>query len=192
LGRPLFALEGKIAVCNTLDNLGATMTTVQSILLPALDCVVSRSMSQEQSDNLVVIQSAASVENGRRVRQGRNLALDYALGAAIIGLNPFPGTLTITLLISSVLVLKMMRDIGAHWGFARGQDPLAIAGNLFGGLGAFAIALMAWVTVFCIGILAPLVRAFALSAALFTLTWAIGQTTNQFYASGRSDTIHDG
>lgn len=117
-------------------------------------------------------------------RQIRNLILDYAMGAAIIGLNPVRGTLTLTLLVVGVLIVKMIWDIGSKWSYTKGQDPLAIAGNLFGFLGAFALAFMAWVTMFCFGLFVPLLSGFAISAALFTLTWTVGQVTNQFYASG--------
>ncbi len=120
----------------------------------------------------------------KRHRQIRNLILDYAIGAAIIGLNPFRGILTLVLLIVGVLILKMMWDIGSKWGHTKGQDPLAIAGNIFGFLGAFALAFMAWVTMFCLGLYVPLLSGLAISAAFFTLTWTLGQITNQFYASG--------
>ena len=121
----------------------------------------------------------------QRQRQIRNLILDYAIGAALIGLNPFRGTLTLTLLVVGVLILKMIWDIGSKWGYTKGQDPLAIAGNIFGFLGAFALTFMAWVTIFCFGLFVPLLSGFAMSAAWFTLTWTLGQVTNQFYASGR-------
>ena len=78
----------------------------------------------------------------------------------------------------------MVRDIGSKWGYTKGQDPLAIAGNIFGSLGAFALAFMAWVTMFCFALVVPVFSGFAISAALFTLTWTLGQVTNQFYASG--------
>ncbi len=104
--------------------------------------------------------------------------------AALIGLNPFRGTLTLTLLLVGLLILKMIWDIGYSWGYTKGQDPLAIAGNIFGFLGAFALAFMAWVTIFCFGLFVPLFSGFAISAAFFTLTWTLGQVTNQFYASG--------
>lgn len=120
----------------------------------------------------------------QRNRRIRNLILDYAMGAALIGLNPIRGTLTLTLLVVAVLILKMMWDIGYEWGYTKGQDPLAIAGNVFGFLGAFALAFMAWVTIFCFGLFVSLFSGFAISAALFTLTWTLGQVTNQFYASG--------
>ncbi len=121
----------------------------------------------------------------QRNRQIRNLILDYAMGAALIGLNPVRGTLTLTMLVVGGLILKMIWDIGYSWGYTKGQDPLAIAGNIFGFLGAFALAFMAWVTIFCFGLFVPLFSGFGISAALFTLTWTLGQVTNQFYASGR-------
>lgn len=120
----------------------------------------------------------------QRNQQIRNLILDYAIASAIIGLNPFRGILTVTLLVVGVLILKMIRDIGSKWGYTKGQGPLAIAGNIFGILGAFALAFMAWVTMFCFGLVVPVFSGFAISAALFTLTWTLGQVTNQFYASG--------
>lgn len=123
----------------------------------------------------------------KRYRKIRNLILDYAMGAAIIGLNPVRGTLTLTLLVVGVLIVKMIWDIGYLWSYTKGQDPLAIAGNLFGFLGAFALAFMAWVTMFCFGLFVPLFWGFAISAALFTLTWTLGQVTNQFYASGSQE-----
>lgn len=119
----------------------------------------------------------------KRHRQIRNLILDYAMGAALIGLNPIRGTLTLTLLVVGILILKMIRDIGYSWRYTKGQDPLAIAGNLFGFLGAFALAFMAWVTIFCFGLFMPLFSGFAICVALFTLTWTLGQVTNQFYAN---------
>ncbi|MBW4584111.1 hypothetical protein [Aetokthonos hydrillicola] len=121
----------------------------------------------------------------QRNRQIRNMILDYAMGAALLGFNPFRGTLTITLIIVAVIIVKMIRDVGSQWGYAKGQDPLAIAGNIFGYLGAFALAFMAWLTMFCFGLFVPLFSGFAKSAAFFTLTWTLGQVTNQFYANGR-------
>jgi uncharacterized protein (DUF697 family) len=122
----------------------------------------------------------------QRNQQIRNLILDYALGAALIGLNPIPGTLMMTLLVVAILILKMRWDIGSKWRYIKGQDFLAISGQLFGSLGAFALAFMAWVTMFCLSLFVPVLSGFAISAALFTLTWALGQVTNQFYASGRN------
>ena len=115
----------------------------------------------------------------------RDLIIDYAIGAAILGLNPLPGTMTVTLLAASVLLLKMMRDIGAKWGYPKGQDALAIGGNLFGGLGSFWVAFMAWVSMYGLGLFVPFVGGFALASSLFALTWRVGQATHLYYASGR-------
>jgi len=128
-----------------------------------------------------------TLKPARTEREVRALVLDYALGVSILGLIPIPGLLTLKLLIAAGLILKMSRDVRAKWGFLKGQDMLAIAGNLFGGLGAFAMAFMAWVTMFCIGLFVPYVGSFALAASLFTLTWGLGQATSQFYASGRGN-----
>ncbi|TAG89933.1 MAG: hypothetical protein EAZ09_11615 [Oscillatoriales cyanobacterium] len=114
----------------------------------------------------------------------RDLIIDYAIGAAILGLNPLPGTLTVTLLAASVLLLKMMRDIGARWGYPKGQDMLAIGGNLFGGFGSFWIAFMAWISMYVTGLFVPFVGSFAVALSLFALTWRIGQATHLYYVSG--------
>jgi len=126
------------------------------------------------------IGSAAFV---RQERRSRDLILDYALGVSILGLIPIKGLYSAKLLVTAALLLKMMRDIGKLSGFRKGQGPLAIAGNLFGGLGAFAMAFTAWLTFYGLGIFIPYLQGLSLAAALFTLTWGIGQATKQFYAS---------
>ncbi|MBV9387733.1 MAG: hypothetical protein JOZ78_15030 [Chroococcidiopsidaceae cyanobacterium CP_BM_ER_R8_30] len=118
-------------------------------------------------------------------REVRTLVLDYAFGVSILGLIPIRGLLTLKLLVAAGLILKMMRDVGAKWSFRKGQDILAIFGNLFGGIGAFAMAFMAWLTIFSIGLFVPYVGDLAVAASLFTLTWGLGQSTSQFYANGR-------
>ena len=117
-------------------------------------------------------------------RRVRALILDYGLGVAILGLNPFPGFLSFTLLTSSLLILKMLRDIAAIWGFTGGQDWLAIASSFFGAISSLWLAIMMWGTLLVLGFFLPLPRSFAVAAGLFTLTCGLGQATNQFYASG--------
>ncbi|ELS02952.1 hypothetical protein Xen7305DRAFT_00026700 [Xenococcus sp. PCC 7305] len=116
--------------------------------------------------------------------KSRALAFDYALGISILGLIPIDGLLTAKLLIAISLLIKMLWDIGVKWKFAKGQDILAIAGYVFGFIGALAIAFMAWLTLLAIGLFIPYVSSLKVAAALFTLTWVLGQNTNQFYASG--------
>lgn len=125
----------------------------------------------------------------RQEKQTRNLALDYALGVSILGLIPISDLLTLKLLVALGLLLKMLWDLGAKWKFARGQDILAIAGYVFGLLGALAMAFMAWLTMLAVGLYVPYVSSFKLAAALFTLTWIVGQSTNQFFASGQKKLI---
>jgi uncharacterized protein (DUF697 family) len=115
--------------------------------------------------------------------KARALVLDYAIGAAIIGLIPIPGLTLWQILAIALLLVKMMRDIGAYWGFPKGRDVFATIGNLFGGMGALAMTFMAWLTLFLIGLVLPPIRSLALAAAFFTLTWTLGQITNQFYMS---------
>lgn len=133
------------------------------------------------SENLPIARTPHLVQINKEIR---DLIIDYAIGAAILGLNPLPGTLTVTLLAASLLLLKMMRDIGTRWGYPNGQDMLAIGGNLFGGFGSFWIAFMAWVSMYVTGLFVPFVGSFAVALSLFALTWRIGQATHLYYVSG--------
>lgn len=119
------------------------------------------------------------------VKEMRNLILDYAIGIAILGFNPFPGINLVTNTIAGVLIIKMIRDIGSKWGYPKGQDAIAIIGSIFGGFGAFLAAITSWATISFAGLYLPFIGEFAVASFLFTLTWAIGQATNQFYLSGR-------
>lgn len=125
----------------------------------------------------------------RQEKLTRNLALDYALGVSILGLIPISDLLTPKLLVALGLILKMLWDLGAKWKFARGQDILALAGYIFGLLGALGMAFMAWLTLLAIGLFVPYVSSLKLAAALFTVTWIVGQSTNQFFASGQKKII---
>jgi hypothetical protein len=51
------------------------------------------------------------------------------------------------------------------------------------------MALVAWLTLLTIGLFVPYVSSFKLAGALFTLTWMIGQSINQFYANGGKNLI---
>ena len=125
----------------------------------------------------------------RQERESRNLVFDYALGVSILGLIPISGRLTLKLLVAIGLLGKMLWALAVKWQFPKGQDILAVAGYLFGFLGALAMAFMAWLTLLAIGLFIPYVSSFKMAAALFTLTWMLGQNTNQFYASGRRKLI---
>lgn len=148
----------------------------------------------QDAESATEIDWSSTVASGRSIILGmrrlvnhshraRELVLDYAIGAAMIGLIPIPGVWLMQLLMIATLLIKMMRDVGAHWGFPKGRDVFALLGNLLGGIGALAIALMAWFTVFVIGLIVPLIRGLALAASLFALTWTLGQMTNHFYMS---------
>lgn len=115
------------------------------------------------------------------------LIFDYSLAAAILGcIPPLPWISEIRFLVLIVLNLKMIGDIGAYWGYAKGQSLLATLFCLFGVFGAFAMALIAFITVYSIGILfLPLVMGWAYAAALFTLTIFLGVFTNQYYLSAK-------
>jgi len=117
----------------------------------------------------------------------RRMIFDYAMGAAIVGLVPLNGggSLEIKLLIVSVLILKMIWDIRKLWGRPRGQDILAIVGQVFGVLGAIIAGVFAWGTMIGLSALVPYAGAFAKAAGFATATWLAGIAANQFYTSSK-------
>jgi hypothetical protein len=121
----------------------------------------------------------------RSGRKARQLVLDYALGASILGLIPIGGLLTLQLMIFMVLIAKMIWDLGVIWQFPLHRDALAIVGYVAGWIGGAAMALLAWLTCFAIGIYVPYIQSFAIAVSLFTFIWIIGQATNHFYQVGR-------
>jgi len=136
--------------------------------------------------SLKTVQSSVELwqKNLYRAKQARDLVFDYALGTSLITLLPIAGYYTLRLLLVLFLLAKMFRDIGKIWEFPKGQDFLAIAGNIFGAIGAIITASVVWVTLLAIGIWVPYVDGFKGFAGLFTLTWMLGQSTNQYYAHG--------
>ncbi len=121
------------------------------------------------------------------VREGqvRRLILDYALGAAIVGLIPLRGggSLEVKLLLVLGLILKMVWDIRNLWGRPQGQDVLAVVGNLFGFVAAVIMGLLSWASLIGLGGVVPYMGAFAKAVGFATATWIAGQSTNQFYTS---------
>jgi len=131
----------------------------------------------------------SSQQLGHRItaqrREVRERTFEHALLAAIIGLNPYPNLLTLSLILVGLITLKLMRDVGKRWGFPGTLDPLALLGNLLGGISALVLSGLIWLIVIVIGISFPLVQPFALSAAMFSFVWVAGQATNQYYEVGQ-------
>ena len=118
-------------------------------------------------------------------QQVRNSIFDYALGAAILGLIPIYGRWIpeLRLILLTVLNFKMIWNIGRFWGNHRGQGALAIASSLLAIIGSFALAVLAWLIVFAIGLFIPLVDSLARAIAYGVLTWNIGQAVSRYYYS---------
>ena len=108
------------------------------------------------------------------------MIVDYALGVAIIALNPFQSWLILTLCVGGVIILKMIWDIRRKWRSSSGARHhfLATASYLFNLLGALAMGFMALLTLIFISTVFPVMGRFALSAALMTITWLAGAATN--------------
>ena len=157
----------------------------ESFRLESQDSIVNDDSLTElaiQSPHDVIEAIAAQLVS---VKEVRDLILDYAIGIAIFGFNPIPGINIVTDTIALGLILKMIRDIGNKWGYPKGQDAFSIIGSIFGGFGALFAAFTSWATVSFVGLYVPVIGEFATASFFFTLTWAIGQATNQFYLSGR-------
>lgn len=124
------------------------------------------------------------IKIGQRVR---NSILDYALGAAILGIVPVYGSwipeIRLTLLL--ILNIKMIVNIGRFWGYHRGQDKFAIFSCVLGILAAFILGTIAWITVFAIGLFIPLLDGLARALAYGVLTWNIGFAVSKYYYSPR-------
>ena len=122
------------------------------------------------------------IKIGQRVR---NSILDYALGAAILGLIPVYGRWIpgIRLILLVALNLKMIRNIGRFWGYQKGQGSLAIINSLLAIVGSFALAVLTWLVVFALGLFIPLVDSLARASAYSVLTRNIGLAVSRYYYS---------
>lgn len=119
---------------------------------------------------------------GKRVR---NSILDYALGAAILGLIPVYGPwipeIRLTLLV--ILNLKMVSNIGRFWGYHKNQDLLVIVGCILSLLASLALAILTWLSIFALGLLIPFADSLARAIAYGVLTWSIGHAVSRYYYS---------
>ncbi|MGF1497851.1 MAG: hypothetical protein ACFB8W_13660 [Elainellaceae cyanobacterium] len=135
-------------------------------------------MSQSNQPRM---QSIFLPTTNRCYQRAHDLVLDYALGAAILGLNPFPNLFLVTLLLVGILLFKMRHDIAKLWDSRRRRGFWAIADGLLGLVGALSMAFMAWLTVIVASAFIPVVHRFAIPAALFTLVWMSGFAVNHSY-----------
>lgn len=142
-------------------------------------------------DDLPLYSVASTAPYIRRYRAVHDQVLDYALGAAIIGLNPFPHVFLVTLALVGILLFKMGRDIQKMWNVPRRWGFWASTDSLLGLIGALSIAFMAWLTVIIISAFIPLMHRFAISASLFALVWMVGFAINHSYLGAYSAPIED-
>ncbi len=124
------------------------------------------------------------VEQGllRRYEAVQEMVVDYAIGLAVLGL--FRDFLTPVMVITTLLVTKMVWDVGRQWGFAVNFNPISALGQLVNTLGACAIALLAWVSLEFLGAMVPGIESLALSAALMSGAWTLGAAFNTFFMNG--------
>ena len=118
----------------------------------------------------------------------RKSILDYALGAAILGLIPIYGNLipALRLILLAALNLKMIVNIGRFWGYHRGQGSLEFIGCILAIIGSFILSIFAWLGVFTVGLFIPLVDSLARAIAYAVLTWNIGRAVSRYYYSPKT------
>ena len=113
----------------------------------------------------------------------KSTILDYALGAAILGVIPVYGRwiplLRIILLI--VLILKMVKNISRLWGDRRSQGIGEILGCVLGILASVTLASMAWLGILLLSLLIPFIDILARAIAYGILTFNIGRTMSDYY-----------
>ena len=115
------------------------------------------------NDSTAPTASITSSWISQRYRTIQSMVVDYALGVAIIALNPFRSLLVLTLCVAGALILKMMWDIRHKWHFAGRHSVLAIASYLFNLLGALTMGFMALLTLIFIGVVFPVMPRFGLA-----------------------------
>ncbi|MGK7926931.1 MAG: hypothetical protein AB4290_17100 [Spirulina sp.] len=120
----------------------------------------------------------------RRYRTIQGTIADYAIGLAILGLNPIPHLFTLTLIVSAAILLKMIWDIAKGWYFPIVRNPITLAGGIISIAGALAIAFLAWLTMVFLSVFFPILDRFAFCAALLSGTWSLGVAANQFFLNG--------
>ena len=122
------------------------------------------------------------IQIGQRVT---NSIFDYTLGAVILGLIPVYGQWIpeIRLALLAALNLKMIINIGRFWGYHKKQGSLAIISSIFAILGSFVLGLIAWLTVFIIGLFIPFIDSLARAIGYGVLTWNIGRAVSRYYYS---------
>jgi len=149
--------------------------------------------SEEDISGDEITRLSSDIAPGLRIiigigQQVRESILDYALGAAILGLIPIYGSWIpeIRLIILTALNFKMIWSISRFWGNYKGQGGLAVINSLFSIIGSFALAILAWLIIFLIGLFIPLVDSLARAIAYGVFTWNIGMTISHYYYSPRT------
>ena len=145
-------------------------------------------MADNQGHNHKQYLSTKAIAPGVRIitkigRRVRNSILDYALGAAILGIIPLYGQWVpeLRLILLAGLNLKMMINIRHFWGYHQQQSNWAIMGCILSFITAIVFAFITWFSIFVIGLFIPFVDSFARALAYGVLTWNIGLGTSQYY-----------
>ncbi|MDJ0557106.1 MAG: DUF533 domain-containing protein [Microcoleaceae cyanobacterium MO_207.B10] len=143
--------------------------------------LVNQSVVSLQKIPKTRIEQEAIANAQEREEAVQNLIKNCSIATAVLGLNPIPGIAIITNLVALGVDLGMMNQIGEIWGYQKGQNVRDILQNFVGGLGALTASIGVGVIVSVV----PVVNSITLASTHFVFTWAIGQATNQYYASGK-------
>jgi hypothetical protein len=117
----------------------------------------------------------------RLIERSHSLTLDYALGASIIALLPFPKLFWLKVFIFLFMHYQLMRQMGKLWVFDRNQLFLGWMKLLFCLLKAFVFSFAIWLGMIILGIFLPWFGTLALGGYAFAYFWNLGSNLQHFY-----------
>ncbi|MEL6222009.1 MAG: hypothetical protein AAFR31_05130 [Cyanobacteria bacterium J06627_8] len=146
--------------------------------LPIIQKSFSSPTSTSPSDQSLIAGMNCMMTHSHRARR---LVFDYAVGAAIIGLIPFGRFGFIQPMAIALLLVKMAKDVHAHWGFSPQQYPKLALNYLISGTIALFLGGMSWLLLSLLSLVVP-VSSWILSAlSSFIGVWSLGCMVNQLY-----------
>jgi len=132
----------------------------------------------EAKDTVLPSRIRPATDPSKRSAEVREDVLKYSIFTAILGAFPVPGVSIATDLAVVGLQLKMVRDVGQHWGHR--VDDRAAKSILYGlGLGTGAR-----IAVTQVAKIVPVLGSAYGAAASFGSTWALGKVADQYFATG--------
>jgi uncharacterized protein YjbI with pentapeptide repeats/uncharacterized protein (DUF697 family) len=140
----------------------------------------ARAMIQETQNLSILEQVQAITDPEKRERAVNTNIRLMSIMHAVNGAMPIPGFAIVTHLMIYKDQVELVQKIGRIWGYPADYKSPQLEQALFGTLGATA----ARVAVSNVALLVPVWGSVVGASTAFSMTWAIGELTNQFFASG--------